>query len=60
MVTADLDRKPMSWAEYEALGTEVRAEYVDGELVVSPGATGRTRTSNSTWSACCEPPHPKG
>ncbi|HEX9644843.1 MAG TPA: Uma2 family endonuclease [Acidimicrobiia bacterium] len=40
MVTADLDRKPMSWAEYEALGTEVRAEYVDGELVVSPGATG--------------------
>ncbi len=27
------DRVPMSWEEYEALG-EVRAEYIDGELVV--------------------------
>jgi Uma2 family endonuclease len=31
----------MSWDDYEALGAEVRGEYVDGELVVSPLPTRR-------------------
>jgi Uma2 family endonuclease len=35
------DRIPMSWEEYEALGPEVRGEYIDGALVVSPLASGR-------------------
>ncbi|MGH3655503.1 MAG: Uma2 family endonuclease [Micromonosporaceae bacterium] len=33
-------RTPMSWDEYEALGPEVRGEYVDGHLVMSPLPSG--------------------
>ena len=51
---ADLDGTAMSWEEFDALG-EIRAEYIDGRLVMAPGPIRRHQTASRRLTNLLEP-----
>lgn len=52
MAVTAVERRRATWAEYEALPERPGAEYIDGEIVVTPPSTRRhQRASSRLWRA---------
>jgi Uma2 family endonuclease len=52
--------RPMSWDEYAALPDDVRGEYVDGHLVVTPFPSRRHQNAARRLATLLEPHLPTG
>jgi Uma2 family endonuclease len=50
---ADLDGTAMSWEEFDALG-EIRAEYIDGRLLMAPSPIRRHQTASHRLTSLLE------
>lgn len=47
--------RPLSWEEYASSPEQPRAEYIDGQLIVSPGLTGQHQSVTLELVALLEP-----
>ena len=55
-----VERRPATWEQYLALGEDLRAEYIDGEIMMSPSPGRRHQTMVRRLANVIEPALPDG
>ncbi|MFT4166093.1 MAG: Uma2 family endonuclease [Microlunatus sp.] len=60
MAIGALEHRTASWDEYQALDGDVRAEYIDGEIVMTPAPRISHQNASRRLANLLEPVLPKG